>query len=84
MTSGKETAGARRAVSAGLVVVEEARRPFFTPLELARYLSLSERTVRHMLATYEIPSYRVGGARRIDPADVDRFLSERRDERSVG
>jgi excisionase family DNA binding protein len=57
------------------------RRAFFTPKTLAQYLALSERTVRTMLANGAIPSYRVEGARRIDPADVDFYLAQRRDER---
>jgi excisionase family DNA binding protein len=60
-------------------VTGQERRAFFTPKMLADYLALSERTVRSMLAAGTIVSYRVGGARRIDPADVDRYLAERRD-----
>lgn len=43
------------------------RRPFMSPKTLAAYLELSERTVRQMLADGVIPSYLIGGARRIDP-----------------
>jgi excisionase family DNA binding protein len=50
------------------------REPFYTPQTLARRLSLSERTVREMLARGVIPSYKVEGARRIDPRDVERYL----------
>lgn len=55
-----------------------ARRPFFTTASLAAYLSLSERTIRDMLSRGEFPSYKVAGARRIDPADVDSYLAEHR------
>jgi excisionase family DNA binding protein len=55
------------------------RKPFFTPRSLADYLNVSERTVRQLIAERRIASYRVGGARRIDPADVDRFLERGRD-----
>jgi excisionase family DNA binding protein len=48
---------------------------------LAKYLSLSERTVRELLRTGEVPSYKVAGARRIDPEDVDRWLTACRRER---
>lgn len=58
-----------------LRVVEEERRPFFTPKTLAAYLAVSERTVYGMLADGVIASYRVAGARRIDPVDVDAFLA---------
>ncbi len=64
----------------GITVIELERRPFFTPRTLARYLSLSDRTVREMLRTGKIPSYKVEGARRIDPGDVDANLAERREE----
>jgi excisionase family DNA binding protein len=53
----------------GMTVLELERRVFFTPRTLARYLSLSDRTVREILRTGKIPSYKargVGGAAR-DP-----------------
>ena len=65
------------AVSVRLTQAE--RRPFFTPKSLAAYLALSERTVREMLRRGALPSYRVGGARRIDPSDVDSYLARRRE-----
>jgi excisionase family DNA binding protein len=57
------------------------RRALLTPRGLAEYLSLSERTVRELLRTGELPSYKVAGARRIDPDDVDAWLADRRRER---
>jgi excisionase family DNA binding protein len=42
---------------------------------------VSERTVRELLRTGELPSYKVAGARRIDPDDVDAWLAGRRRER---
>jgi excisionase family DNA binding protein len=59
-------------------VTGQERRAFFTPKTLAQYLALSERTVRSMLADGKIASYRVEGARRIDPSDVDSYLARRR------
>ena len=59
-------------------VTQLERRAFFTPKTLALYLSVSERTVRSMLASGRIASYRVEGARRIDPVDVDAYLARRR------
>jgi excisionase family DNA binding protein len=53
-------------------------RPFFTTRSLAERLSLSDRTVRDLIGRGEIPSYKVSGARRIDPKDVDMWLAERR------
>jgi excisionase family DNA binding protein len=68
---------------AGVRVTELERRAFFTPRTLAQYLALSERTVRGMLSAGKLPSYRVEGARRIDPADVDRYLANRREGRAA-
>jgi excisionase family DNA binding protein len=62
-------------------VTDTVRRPFFTPKTLAEYLALSERTVREMLRNGALPSYRIEGSRRIDPADVDAYLAAHRDER---
>jgi len=57
------------------------QRPFFTPKTLAAYLCLSERTVRQLLAERRIASYKVAGARRIDPVDVEAYLAAHRDDR---
>ena len=62
-------------------VAASPRRPFFSPKALAEYLALSERTVREMIRTGEIPSYRIAGARRIAAEDVDAYLASRREER---
>lgn len=58
------------------------RQAFFTTATLAEYLSLSERYVRELVMSGEIPSYTFGRARRINPADVDLWLKQRR-ERSA-
>lgn len=63
-----------------LRIVEQDLRPFFTPKTLAAYLSVSERTVRQMLADHRIASYRVEGQRRIDHKDVENYLAQHRDE----
>jgi excisionase family DNA binding protein len=63
---------------ADLALVQNDSRPFYTTRSLARRLSLSERTVRDLIRRGDIPSYKVAGARRIDPADVDSWLAERR------
>jgi excisionase family DNA binding protein len=60
-------------------VTQPELRAFFTPKSLAAYRAVSERTVREMLRRGALPSYRVGGARRIDPSDVDAYLAERRE-----
>jgi excisionase family DNA binding protein len=53
---------------------------FFTERSLADYLAVSDRTVRNWIRRGELPSYKLGASRRIDPADVDDFLARRRDE----
>jgi excisionase family DNA binding protein len=54
--------------------------PFFTERTLAAYLVVSDRTIRNWIRRGELPSYKLGAARRIDPADVDAFLAKRREE----
>jgi putative molybdopterin biosynthesis protein len=63
-------------------IATQELRPFFTPKALAEYLSISERTVRDMLSKERIPSYKVEGQRRIDPADVEQYLARNRNGRS--
>jgi excisionase family DNA binding protein len=53
---------------------------FFTERTLAAYLAVSDRTIRNWIRRGELPSYKLGASRRIDPADVDTFLAHRRDE----
>jgi excisionase family DNA binding protein len=53
---------------------------FFTERTLAAYLAVSDRTIRNWIRRGELPSYKLGASRRIDPADVNAFLAQRRDE----
>lgn len=53
---------------------------FFTERTLASYLAVSDRTIRNWIRRGELPSYKLGASRRIDPADVNAFLSQRREE----
>jgi excisionase family DNA binding protein len=53
---------------------------FFTERSLAAYLSVSDRSVRNWIRRGELPSYKLGASRRIDPADVAAFLDQRREE----
>jgi excisionase family DNA binding protein len=53
---------------------------FFTERSLAAYLAVSDRTIRNWIRQGELPSYKLGAARRIDPADVEDFLARHRDE----
>jgi len=52
----------------------------FTERTLAAYLAVSDRTIRNWIRRGELPSYKLGASRRIDPADVDAFLEARREE----
>jgi len=58
----------------------ERKAEFFTERSLAAFLAVSDRTIRNWIRRGELPSYKLGAARRIDPADVDAFLAQRRDE----
>lgn len=62
-----------------LRVLDEPRRPFFTPKSLAAYLNVSERTARQLAADGRIPSYRIEGSRRFAAEDVDRYLAQVRE-----
>jgi excisionase family DNA binding protein len=53
---------------------------FFTERTLAAYLAVSDRTIRNWIRRGELASYKLDASRRIDPADVDAFLAERREE----
>lgn len=53
-------------------------RPLYSVESLAERLGLSTRTVRQMLADKVIPSFKVLGARRVDPCEVDRYLAAQR------
>lgn len=65
-------------------VMSETRteaRPFFTERTLAKRLAVSDRTIRDWIRRGELPSYKLGGSRRIDPDDVESFLAARREVR---
>lgn len=65
--------------------MERNRRPapsFFTERTLAAYLAVSDRTIRNWIRLGDLPSYKLGAARRIDPADVEHFLARHRDAAS--
>ena len=53
---------------------------FFTERTLAAYLAVSDRTIRNWIRRGDLPSYKLGASRRIDPADVEDFLARHRDE----
>jgi excisionase family DNA binding protein len=57
------------------------REAWFTTDSLAAYLRVSDRLIRKWVAEGRLRSYKLDGCRRFDPADVERFLVELRDER---
>lgn len=61
---------------------KSANLRFFTERTLADFLAVSDRTIRNWIRRGELPSYKLGAARRIDPADVEDFLARHRDEAS--
>jgi excisionase family DNA binding protein len=76
-------AGHPMQATAGPHIEGMARKPtptFFTDRSLAAYLAVSDRTVRNWIRRGELPSYKLGASRRIDPSDVETFLSRHRDE----
>jgi len=59
---------------------KRASASFFTERSLAVYLAVSDRTIRNWIRRGELPSYKLGASRRIDPADVEDFLARHRDD----
>lgn len=53
---------------------------FFTERSLAAHLLVSDRTIRNWIRRGDLPSYKLGASRRIDPADVEDFLARHREE----
>lgn len=56
-------------------------REFFTSRDLAVRWGMAEKTVRNMLRRREVPSYKLGGARRVAVQDVLSFEAASREER---
>jgi excisionase family DNA binding protein len=61
--------------------VSTERQAWFTTETLAAYLQVSDRLVRNWVNDGLLVSYKIGGSRRFDPADVDAFVAQFRDER---
>ena len=83
--SGMEQDGAElfaRRRHLGGMVRKSAAPTFFTERTLADYLAVSDRTIRNWIRRGELPSYKLGASRRIDPADVEDFLARHRAEAS--
>lgn len=50
-------------------------RAYLRAAGITRLLGVSERTVRRLIASKELPSAKVGGARLVARADLERLLS---------
>lgn len=57
-------------------MMDDPRPLAVRPGEAARLLGLSERTIRSLVASGEIPSRKVGAARLIPYADLERWLQQ--------
>jgi excisionase family DNA binding protein len=49
---------------------------FFTIAQVAERLQVSEKTVRRMLVSGELPGYKFGGQYRIKPAELEAWIAE--------
>lgn len=66
------------------LLIDTERVAWFTPDSLASFLQVSDRLIRKWVAEGRLISYKLDGCRRFDPADVERFVAELRDERGAG
>jgi excisionase family DNA binding protein len=69
-----------RSMDIGGMARKAATPSFFTERSLAAYLAVSDRTIRNWIRRGQLPSYKLGAARRIAPVDVENFLARHRDE----
>ena len=49
---------------------------FFTIAQVAEKLQVSEKTVRRMLVSGELPGYKIGGQYRIKAAELESWIAE--------
>ena len=81
MAKKAKTSGGRDGANrSGALTVITERQAWFTPETLAAYLQVSDRQVRNWVSEGLLVSYKIGGSRRFDPADVDAFVAQFRDE----
>jgi excisionase family DNA binding protein len=53
-------------------------RPLLNVCKAARRVSVSEKTIRRLIRGGELPALKVGKSLRIDPAELERWLGERK------
>lgn len=73
----------RRLADMSEITIETDRRSWFTPDTLAAYLHVSDRLIRKWVAEGRLRSYKLDGCRRFSPKDVDSFVAEHSDRRTV-
>jgi len=56
-----------------------SREGLLTVRQVAAYLSVSEKTVRRLIALRQLRCIHIGRLARIDPGDVSRWLSARKE-----
>ncbi len=76
----KTSGGRDGANGSGALTVITELQAWFTPETLAAYLQVSDRQVRNWVSEGLLVSYKIGSSRRFDPADVDAFVAQFRDE----
>jgi excisionase family DNA binding protein len=76
----KKAKASGNANGSGALNVITEREAWFTPETLAAYLQVSDRQVRNWVSEGLLVSYKIGSSRRFDPADVDAFVAQFRDE----
>jgi len=66
-------------VVGGPTVGARSGEGLLTVRQVAAYLSVSEKTVRRLIATGQLRCIHIGRLTRIDPGDVSRWLSARKE-----
>jgi len=56
---------------------------FFTIAQVAEKLQVSEKTVRRMLLSGELPGYKIGGQYRIKPAELEAWIADQAIEKAT-
>ena len=62
--------------------LDGAHRPPLSVKETAKYLGVNERFVRELRAKRKVPCIKMGRLVKFDPADLDRFIDECREQPS--
>jgi excisionase family DNA binding protein len=57
---------------------ERDERPLLSPKELATRLGISDRTARSMIESGRMPSLKIGGLTKVEPAEVDAYLARQK------